>query len=494
MTESEYALYESIVNFSGDAIVTHGLDGIITLWNNGAEKVYGHSAADVIGRPISLIIPPDKIEENKDVARLIAEGTVGHHMETERITKDGRRISVFMTVSPVKDREGIVTGVSKISRDITLQKQTQEQLARSEKIHKAIALNLPGAIISIINAERRYVFVEGEGLLRLGERGHNIIGKLQDEVLKTHPSADIISAIRERGFKGEKVTQEFTNGPYHYILRCVPLRDEHDEVYAVMTIAQDITELKEAELKIKALNDSLEKKVAERTMQLEAANQELEAFSYSVSHDLRAPLRIINGYSDILENEYRAQLNIEGVRLLDVIRKSTGKMGTLIDALLNLSRMSRKALSNERADMNAIVSDIISEQLAQHASPVNIKIDVLQPADCDTELITHVWYNLIANGIKYSRNNPQPHISITSLVKEGCIEYAVTDNGVGFDMRYAHKLFNAFQRLHRQSEFEGTGIGLALVQRIVARHGGRVWADAAPGKGATFFFSLPINA
>jgi len=224
---------------------------------------------------------------------------------------------------------------------------------------------------------------------------------------------------------------------------------------------------------------------------LEKANKELEAFSYSVSHDLRAPLRIIHGYTEIIVSDHSENLNEEGKRMLGIVAGNVRKMGQLIDDLLNLSRMGRKELVFHRIDMNRLVESVISDLTFSKARQPVIKKENLLPVDSDSSLIQQVWINLISNAIKYSEKKDQPLIEIDSEKRGNEIIYNIRDNGVGFDMKYAAKLFGVFQRLHKMTEFEGTGVGLALVNRIVTRLGGKVWADAAVNKGATFWFTLP---
>jgi len=238
--------------------------------------------------------------------------------------------------------------------------------------------------------------------------------------------------------------------------------------------------------------DELESKVKERTVQLEVANRELEGFSYSVSHDLRAPLRAINGYALMLEEDYAATLDAEGRRLLGVVRASSEQMARLIDDLLAFSQVGRKQISRVPVDMAALAKEVLSELKPQ--APAHVELRELPPADGDRSLLRQVWANLVGNALKYSSKRERPHVEIGGRIEERERIYWVRDNGAGFDMRYYDKLFGVFQRLHRAEEFEGTGVGLAIVQRIVVRHGGRVWAEGAPGEGACFRFALPMEA
>jgi PAS domain S-box-containing protein len=274
------------------------------------------------------------------------------------------------------------------------------------------------------------------------------------------------------------------------------LHDEAGRPARLLGGMADVTATRQAEAQIRALNAELEERVRARTRQLEEANQELEAFSYSISHDLRAPLRAIDGFSRILlEEADDNDLNPDMRRHLGVIRASTQHMGQLIDDLLAFSRLSRQALTREPVDMERLVGACVRQIIDDTGDrPVEVVLDPLPPCLGDARLLRQVWTNLLSNAFKYTRKRPDARVCIgaaADCAEPGLVAYYVRDNGVGFDMAYANKLFGVFQRLHRAEDYEGTGVGLAIVQRIVHRHGGRVWADAAPGEGATFHFSLP---
>ena len=257
---------------------------------------------------------------------------------------------------------------------------------------------------------------------------------------------------------------------------------------------QMLTEIHEQTEKLNEFNQTLEQRVKDRTTELEAANKELESFSYSVSHDLRAPARAIHSYANVFLEDYGHKIDDEAKRLINVILKNGKKMGSLIDDLLAFSQLGRKELIKTSVSMNEVVSNIWNE-LYKGEEHRNITLDLqeLPNAHAEQTTIQQVWVNLISNALKYTRHKPETHIKIYAQEKNGEIIYCVKDNGSGFDMKYYNKLFGVFQRLHSQEEFEGTGVGLAIVERIIGKHGGKIWAESAVDKGATFYFSLPIN-
>ena len=260
------------------------------------------------------------------------------------------------------------------------------------------------------------------------------------------------------------------------------------EAAAQLAIAVEQARLHE---QVRRQASELERRVRERTGELEVANRELEAFAYTVSHDLRAPVRQMDGFSRMLEKEYGERIDPEGRRLIGIIRDASRRMGSLIDDLLAFSLLGRRALQPEHVDMAALANEVWAELGAGGAAAAVIA--ALPPAHGDRALLRQVWSNLIANAVKYSARRPSALITVTGAREEDELHYCVTDNGVGFDPRHAAKLFNVFSRLHAESEFPGSGVGLATVQRIVVRHGGRVWAEGQPDAGAKFHFSLPAH-
>ena len=264
-------------------------------------------------------------------------------------------------------------------------------------------------------------------------------------------------------------------------------RDEQGEFVMSRSTVFDNTERRRREAEIRQLNEKLH----DRTRELEAANRELEAFSYSVSHDLRIPLRAMDGYSHMLEEDYADRLDDEGKRMLRAIRQGALKLSNLIDDLLTLSRLAGTRPNLVEIDMNSLVDEVLAEVKTAANPAARVTVEPLAPAKADRTLLRQVWSNLLTNAFKYSSGRAQPVIAISSKVDTECIAYTVRDNGVGFNMKYYDKLFGVFQRLHGEKEFPGTGVGLAIVRRVVSRLGGRVWAEGSPNEGATFHFTLP---
>ncbi len=272
-----------------------------------------------------------------------------------------------------------------------------------------------------------------------------------------------------------------------------PRYDSKGEFIGYIGHCLDITERKKAEAEIKILNESLEQRIQERTAQLLAANKEMEAFSYTVSHDLRAPLRGIHGFTQILMEDYAKYLDEEGRRICTVIKDNSLKMGHLIEDLLSFSRLNRIELQPSETNMKDVLSSVFLE-LTDETSRKRITLNIgkICHAPADPVMIRQVWSNLLSNAIKYSSKKEKAIISVSSFQENGKCIFCIKDNGAGFDMQYSSKLFGVFQRLHNEQEYEGTGVGLAIVQRIVQRHGGEVWAEGEVGEGAAFYFSLPI--
>lgn len=333
---------------------------------------------------------------------------------------------------------------------------------------------------------------------------------LQDEEMESR-AAELINANKELAFQNEEkekraaeliiANKELAYQNEEKEKRAAELiiankelayqNEEKEKRAAELSLANK--ELKTAEEDIRKLNDELEQKVIERTAQLEAANKELGSFSYSVSHDLRAPIRAINGYTRILQEDYSDKLDTEGMNVLQSILRNSKKMGNLIDDLLAFSKLGRKQVTVYEIDMNVLVQNVKDELLFEEGEHLPEYTMISLPnARGDQSLIKQVWVNLISNAVKYSKNKEKTSIEIGGHIEDDYIWYYVKDKGAGFDMQYYDKLFGVFQRLHSQEEFDGTGIGLAIVEKIVQRHNGTVWAESTINEGACFYFSLPV--
>ena len=279
-------------------------------------------------------------------------------------------------------------------------------------------------------------------------------------------------------------------------VRAAPVLDAGGAIMEWIGTVTDIDDRRNAEAEIRRLNADLEERVSRRTAELESTNRELESFSYSVSHDLRAPLRAIDGYARMVEEDYGDRLDEDGKRMLAVVRDEAVRMGQLIDDLLSFSRMSRQAMDSvQNVDMTSLAKEVAQSLLReQDAKRIRFDIWPLPPVEGDISLLRQVWTNLLSNALKYSGTKPKAEILVTGELLNGNALFRVQDNGVGFDMKYAAKLFGVFQRLHKAEDFEGTGVGLAIVHRVVTRHGGSVRADSTLGEGATFHFTLPAGS
>lgn len=387
---------------------------------------------------------------------------------------------------------GLLDGMAQ--RMAELERMGQALRKSEEEFRRIVATASEG--IWVLGPDTRTTFVNARMAEMLGHSIAEMEGRpfadfmfeedLPDHFRKLENRTRGLSENYERRFRrsdGETVWVQVS---------ATPIMDADGSFAGSFGMCTDITARKRAEDEIRRFNQQLEQRVAERTEQLEAANRELEAFSYSVSHDLRAPLRAIDGYSHILLEDYADRLDDEGRRLLGVVRKSTHRMEQLIDDILKFSRAGRTELATSEVDMAKLAREVADELTAAPAAEkAEIRIGDLPAARGDRAMLRQVLVNLLSNALKFSRSREHPLVVVEGGVEGDEAAYRVSDNGVGFDNAYAAKLFGVFQRLHGATEFEGTGIGLAIVKRIVGRHGGRAWADGKPGEGATFGFTLP---
>jgi PAS domain S-box-containing protein len=490
-------LLSAIINNSAAVIYVKNLQGKYIMVNRRFNELFHLNEEDIIGKTDHDVLSKEMADAVRQMD--IRAAASQNALTEEEIMQLDDGLHTYISVkSPLHDSTGKPYAIFGISTDITERKKVEEAVLRAEASYREIFEKASDAI---------YVHeIETGKVLEVNQRACEITGYTKEELINgnpedfitDNPNYSLQNALNyiQKAAKGTPQLFEWLgkskDGSFKWLevnLKRATIAGEE----RILAFFREISERKQAESEIKLLNESLELKVKERTAQLQDANKELESFSYSVSHDLRAPLRIIDGYTEILVSDYHDKLDNEGKRIFGIITANARKMGQLIDDLLNLSQTGRKELVRYPTDMNKLVKPIIDEQLSLTGNQVDIEMEKLLPAECDSGLLRQVWINLIANAIKYSSKKKQPVIRISSSRNGNEIVYTIKDNGVGFDMQYAGKLFGVFQRLHNMTEFEGTGVGLALVKRIVARHGGRIWAEAEPDKGATFFFSLPVR-
>ncbi|HXM08432.1 MAG TPA: PAS domain S-box protein [Terriglobales bacterium] len=755
-----------VVQSSDDAIISKDLHGTITAWNRGAEKIFGYSAAEAVGKPMTLLLPPECAEEESGILARIRGGESVEHFETVRVRKDGKRIDVSATVSPISDSTGAIVGASKIARDITERKLKEEQLRESEDRFRLFIEHAPAALamfdreMCYLQVSRRWrtdyglgerelrgvshyevipevpehwreihrrglagevlrgeddrfdrsdgsvqwirwevrpwhdrvgeisgivIFAEeiterkraeqglreseerfhamangipqlahmagadgaiswynqrwyeytgttpeqmegwgwqsvidpamllkvmkrwqasiatsepfdmefplrgadgtfrtflnrvmplkdsegrvvrwfgtntdisehkeaqellaaqaqelsvsrealeaqtrmfqlvldsmGEGLIAADRDGHFLIWNDSAKKLMGRDASDLpteqwtpyyqvflsdgitpcppdrlplVRALHGESVQVEMMVQQPGRAEGVFLeVSARPLKDDHGNLGGGVAVLRDITERKTAEREVQALNQTLETRVIERTAELKVSNKELEAFTYSVSHDLRAPIRHISGFAKILVEKFRSSLPAEGHEHLQLIVQAAHRMGQMVDEMLKLARLGRQALEVKTTGLSSLAADVVTLLAPEIGGrQVEWKIDELPFVECDPTLMRQVFQNLISNALKYSRPRSPAVIEIGQTEREGKKVIFVKDNGVGFDMKYSDKLFGVFQRLHLAEEFEGNGIGLATVERIIKKHGGRVWVEAELDRGATFFFTL----
>jgi PAS domain S-box-containing protein len=473
-------------------------DGKITFVNDKFCAISQYSREELIGQDHRIINSghhgPEFIRQ---LWTTIARGKVWKG-EIKNRAKDGSFYWVDTTIVPFLDAGGKPRQYVAIRADITARKRAEEELKASTKeIDDLKAALDEHAIVAITDPRGKITFVNDKFCAISQYSREELIGQDHRIINSTYHPKEFIRELwttitRGKVWKGE-IKNRAKDGTFYWVdTTIVPFLDEAGKPRQYIAIRADITERKKAEEAVREMNAGLERRVAERTAQLESANRELEAFSYSVSHDLRAPLRAVDGFSQAVIEDFAALLPEAGQRQLQTIRLSAQRMGVLIDDLLTFSRLSRQALAKQAVDNNNLVKAALRELGEPWPDRrVEIRAAVLPAGRGDPSLLKQVWLNLLGNALKYTRKRDP------AIVEIGCVQsggsptvYFVGDNGTGFDMRYAGKLFGVFQRLHRMEDYEGTGVGLATVQRIIHRHGGRIWAEAEVERGATFRFTL----
>lgn len=473
-------------------------EGVLENVNDTFCNIVERSRPELLGHHFQEFIHPDDITIGTSLFdQLVVSSNDNYVVEKRYLTKANKVVWVKINVIVGKSSTGKVESVLGVLQDITEQKTAEHQLRQSEANLRFLLNNSDTAFV-MLDTELRVVTTNKIARdWSTTELGRSLMEG--DEFLSLMPSVytEVIESIKQHVQAGKNYTSEnrfirASGRIVWYDVKLDSIKDEKGIITGWCLAVRETTPYRSSHAEVKATNDLLEQKVKARTAELEIANKELEAFTYSVSHDLMAPLRIIDGFSQVLLDDYKNKLDDEGFQTLQVIKRNANRMGELVNDLLNLARLGRANLIKRTANMQEIVASVIDEmRFSTNKIEAKIKVKDLRPADCDAILIKQVWSNLVSNAIKYSRTKPAPQIEIGCSELNGQVVYYIKDNGVGFDVQFSGKLFGVFQRLHKPNEFEGTGVGLAIVHRIITRHGGRVWADAKVNEGATFYFTLP---
>jgi PAS domain S-box-containing protein len=506
LSESEAWLSKTLAGIA-DGIIATDTRGNISFLNPAAGNLTGWSGAEASGKKIEdvfhiieensgtkMLNPVREVLRNKTVAELQPNSIL--------IKKDGTQVAIDHSAAPITDENGNFIGVVLVLRDVgperyaakMLEQKVEERteaVVRSEKKYRDILDNMLEGV-QMIDRAWRYIYVNESLAKQARYPASELVGHTIMEKYPRIENSELFKVLREcmserkaRVFENKFTFPDGSEGYFELSIQPVP------EGLSILSI--DISVRKKAELELQELAASLEKKVEARTAQLSAVNAELESFSYSVSHDLRAPLRAISGFSTILSEDYGSRLDDEGKRVVSIIQDNVKQMGQLINDLLMLAKMGKQELQKNEVDMNALVKGIIDEQKVNNNLKAEIIVKPLDKVFADESLLRQVVTNLFSNAVKYSSKNEKAVIEIGSSLKNDAAVFYVKDNGVGFNMDYYSKLFGVFQRLHNPKDFQGSGVGLAIVKRIVNRHGGQVWAEAKEGGGATFYFSIPVK-
>ncbi|GAB4582029.1 MAG: hypothetical protein Fur0022_47810 [Anaerolineales bacterium] len=541
--------YKALFETHTSGIFFIGLDGIILECNSQAAKMLGYSPDELIGEHINKFVYPEEQANLGERLRALLEGQALPIYERRFICKNGHILPAEVNAMMVYDSQGNPQGIQSIIRDISDRKRTETELhtlisqleKQSEKIHTALEVSkaaisilepdiLIQKIVELIKERFGYYYV---GLFLLSDDGKQVILKAgtgeagQNMVRSQHAfpvgagsmvgwsvahkrpriALDVgLDAIRfENPFLPETRSEMALPLLIHgeaigamTVQSAIEAAFTEEDI-AVVQVMSDVVAIAiqnaRFHTQLSGYAEELEQRVRERTAQLEATNHELESFSYSVSHDLRTPLRAIHGYASILLEDFADTIPPPARSFQEKIRQNATKLGELVDGLLAFSRLGRKKLLKSEVDPLKLVREVLEELEPDIANrQLEIIVGELPTCEADPLLLKQVFANLLSNAVKFTRGRANARIEVGVKMTERGLAYFVQDNGAGFDMQYVNRLFGVFQRLHRDDEFEGTGVGLAIIQRIIHRHGGNVWVEAELDKGATFYFTLGETA
>lgn len=488
--------YELLFDQSRDSLIIEKPDGTFTEVNDAFCNMLGYTRTEFMKLTRTDITVPDDPNLQKKLEERSETGHYEGPLKYKR--KDGSIVDADISTVVYTDENGETrTYVS--ARDMTQKIKTEEALRNSEQRFRALIENSKDVIV---------LSAPDGNMIYLSPSIKDIFGYEPDELLNTpafdimHPEeipgnlAELIRLTNNPGVSGDVTIRiKHKNGTWRWIEATSMSQLHNPAVNAVVSNFHDITEKVKAELALRDSENqfraSLEKKIDERTLQLQEANKALESFSYIAAHDLQSPLRVVAGYASMIKKEYKEKLGDKGYELFTTIEKETRHMSQLIKDLLNFSTTSHTALHRENIDLDDMVREVIGECRLSFNNRADIRVTSLGSCNADRVMMSQVWNNLIGNAVKYSGKQDYPVIEIGYQIRDDEKVYYVKDNGVGFDMAFSEKLFQAFQRLHSNDDFEGTGIGLAIVSNIILRHSGRIWAEAQVNGGATFFFTIP---
>ncbi|MFY0683314.1 MAG: PAS domain S-box protein [Balneola sp.] len=460
-------------------------------WNDKAYEVFGvEENVEPNFEMFSQMIHPSDLE-------IVTEATTKTLETGERFDivfrfnkPDGTEVILSGRGDLIRDSKGSPAQMIGINLDITERMRLLESIRLKESQLRSFVEQAPAAV-AMLDTEMKYITVSNQWFKQYNLDKKDLIGISHYDVFPEIKEMPEWLEQHQKVLNGEELSNPKDkivrmDGTVQWISwKLIPWFNEPGEIGGMIMYTADIT----SEV---SYTDKLEKEVAKRTKELASVNDELESFSYSVSHDLRAPLRAINGFSDILIEDYEDKIDENGIRLLKIVKNSAVKMGKLIDDILQFSRLGKTSIKFGTLNMEMIFNSAVSDLNAEYADKkIEVEISPLHTASGDTSLINQVIVNLMSNAYKYSANEDKISVIVKSEVQDKYIKYSIKDNGVGFDMKYHEKLFGVFQRLHTDSEFEGTGVGLAIVRRIIGKHGGSIWAESKIGEGSTFYFTVP---